>query len=121
MAVEFRQSDIENLTKFFEKYNVPNVKAAFGALGETYRFLKSTSTGKSDVIGVELARFIEGYNVAKAAISVRMMVETFRVLESALADRTNGTTRNTFQAVVSLGSNLAGNYAGDYNAFKLFN
>lgn len=59
------------------------------------------------------AGLIEKYNVPKVAVTLRIIFETYRVLKSAIADYEAKTTRNTVQTVVSLGSSLAGSYAGD--------
>lgn len=62
---------------------------------------------------VDFARFIEEHNEPKAELSLRTAVETYRILKSLKADYETGTSRNTVQAMASLGSSVAGNYAGD--------
>lgn len=65
------------------------------------------------IVFVDLARFIEEYNEPKVELSLRTAVETYRILKSLKADYETGTSRNTVQAMASLGSSVAGNYAGD--------
>lgn len=68
---------------------------------------------ESKEVGVKSAGFIEKYPIVpKVAISLRVIYEAYRILKSAIADCEAKTTRNTVQSVVTLGSSLAGCYAG---------